>query len=71
MLGWSGDAETAERLALDAGFGVEESPWSSCSNWTWCFGASLFTLFKISPSRSSEVLLEVLGREFDGVLGCD
>jgi transposase len=39
--------------------------------WTWCFRASLFTLFKIAPSRGSEVLLDVLGREFDGVLGCD
>lgn len=39
--------------------------------WTWCFRASLFTLFKISPSRGSDVLLEVLGGEFDGVLGCD
>lgn len=26
MLGWKGDAETAERLALDPEFGVEESP---------------------------------------------
>jgi hypothetical protein len=41
------------------------------SLWTWCFRASLFTLFKISPSRGSDVLLEVLGHEFDGVLGCD
>jgi transposase len=39
--------------------------------WTWCFRAPLFTLFKISPSRGSDVLLEVLGKEFDGVLGCD
>jgi len=39
--------------------------------WTWCFRAPLFTLFKISPSRGSDVLLEVLGTEFDGVLGCD
>lgn len=39
--------------------------------WTWCFRASLFTLFRISPSRGSDVLLEVLGAEFDGVLGCD
>ncbi len=39
--------------------------------WTWCFRAYLFTVYKISPSRGSEVLLEVLGREFDGVLGCD
>lgn len=39
--------------------------------WTWCFRAQLFTLFKISPSRGSDVLLETLGKEFDGVLGCD
>lgn len=26
MLGWKGDAETAERLAVDPEFGVEESP---------------------------------------------
>lgn len=41
------------------------------SHWTWCFRAAMFTLYKISPSRGSDVLLEVLGREFDGVLGCD
>jgi transposase len=39
--------------------------------WTWCFRASLFTLFKIDPSRGSDVLLKVLGKEFKGVLGCD
>jgi transposase len=39
--------------------------------WTWCFRALTFTVFKISPSRGSQVLLEVLGTEFDGLLGCD
>jgi transposase len=39
--------------------------------WTWCFRASLYTLFKIDPSRGSQVLIDVLGKEFDGVLGCD
>src|SRR3984957_5830432 len=39
--------------------------------WTWCFRASLYTLFKIDPHRSGDVLIEVLGKEFDGVLGCD
>jgi transposase len=39
--------------------------------WTWCFKAPLFTLFKIDPSRGSDVLLDVLGSEFSGVLGCD
>jgi transposase len=39
--------------------------------WTWCFRAGLYTLFKIDPTRSADVLIEVLGSEFDGVLGCD
>jgi transposase len=41
------------------------------SMWTWCFRASLFTLFKIDPSRGSRVLLKTLGQEFDGIIGCD
>jgi transposase len=39
--------------------------------WTWCFRAKRFVFFKIAPVRSSAVLIEVLGLEFDGVLGCD
>lgn len=39
--------------------------------WTWCFRAREFVLFSIQASRGSEVLLEMLGREFNGVLGCD
>jgi transposase len=39
--------------------------------WTWCFRADLYTLFKIDPSRGSDVLIEVLGTEFNGVLSCD
>jgi transposase len=39
--------------------------------WTWCFRAGLYTLFKIDPTRSGDVLIEVLGAEFDGVLGRD
>jgi len=40
-------------------------------HWTWCFRAELYTLFKIDPSRSSRVLIDALGEEFNGVLGCD
>jgi len=39
--------------------------------WTWCFRAELYTMFKIDPTRSGDVLIAVLGTEFDGVLGCD
>ncbi|MGB2614166.1 MAG: IS66 family transposase [Phycisphaerae bacterium] len=39
--------------------------------WTWCFRAEPYTLFRIAPSRGSQVLVDLLGREFAGVLGCD
>jgi len=39
--------------------------------WTWCFRAPLFTLFHIDASRGSDVLIDVLGQEFNGLLGCD
>ena len=39
--------------------------------WTWCFRAAQYTVYKIDPSRGSNVLIEVLGKEFQGVLGCD
>ena len=39
--------------------------------WTWCFRADLYVLFRIDKSRGSKVLIDVLGKEFDGVLGCD
>lgn len=39
--------------------------------WTWCFRPELFTLFRIDKSRGSNVLTDVLGEEFNGVLGCD
>jgi len=39
--------------------------------WTWCFRAEMYTLFRIDKSRGSKVLIEVLGEEFDGVIGCD
>jgi transposase len=41
------------------------------SLWTWCFRASLYTLFRIDPRRSADVLIDVLGEEFDGCFGCD
>jgi transposase len=65
--------ELLQQLPNQARLNVDETghadrgePW-----WTWCFRASLFTLFKIDPTRSGDVLLDVLGDEFDGVLGCD
>ncbi|MFV1968954.1 MAG: IS66 family transposase [Pirellulaceae bacterium] len=40
-------------------------------HWTWCFRAERYTLFKIAPTRGSVVLIDMLGKEFNGILGCD
>ena len=60
-------------LAREARLNVDETGHKDNGTpmWTWCFRAELYTLFKIDPHRSADVLLEVLGAEFDGVLGCD
>ena len=42
------------------------APW-----WTWCFRAELYTLYHIDAHRSADVLMDILGKEFQGVLGCD
>jgi transposase len=39
--------------------------------WTWCFRAELYTLYRIDAHRSAEVLMDTLGMEFGGILGCD
>lgn len=39
--------------------------------WTWCFRAEAFVYFKIAGSRGSDVLFELLGKDFEGILGCD
>jgi len=62
-----------EALPSEARLNVDETGHKERgkSLWTWCFRAGGFTLFKIDPSRGSKVLLEALGEDFDGVLGCD
>jgi transposase len=65
--------ELLEDLPEQARLNVDETGHKQNGNrlWTWCFRAELYTLFKIDPTRSGDVLIEVLGTEFKGVLGCD
>ena len=57
----------------DEGISTSTRPATSrtASAWTACFRAELYTLFKIDPTRSTDVLINALGTEFEGVLGCD
>ena len=52
---------------------IDETGHKDCGDrfWTWCFKASMYTLFRIDTSRGSQVLLDVLGEEFNGLIGCD
>ncbi|NIA16565.1 MAG: IS66 family transposase [Nitrospiraceae bacterium] len=65
--------ELRDRLFVEPQLNVDETGHKENGQrfWTWCFRAEMYTLFKIDPSRGSDVLIDVLGKEFNGVLGCD
>jgi len=72
---WLGPAyeELLARLPGEAFLNIDETGHKENAQkfWTWCFRAELYTLFRIEPTRGSEVLIDTLGKEFNGVLGCD
>ena len=65
--------ELLDRLPLETIINVDETGHKENGDrfWTWVFKAELYVLFKIDKSRGSKVLIDVLGKEFNGVLGCD
>lgn len=66
--------ELLHDLPRQAVVNADETGWpkqGGGKQWTWVFRTSLYSLFKIDPSRGSQVLINVLGKEFNGVLGCD
>jgi transposase len=65
--------ELLTALPKEARLNVDETghPDQGDRLWTWCLRAPLFTVFHINASRGSDVLLDVLGPEFDGLIGCD
>src|SRR3954469_21842705 len=66
-------AELIEGLAQQDCLDVDETGHKDNGEpyWSWCFRAEQFTVFHIDASRGSGVLLDVLGADFQGVLGCD
>ncbi|MCK4485174.1 MAG: IS66 family transposase [Desulfobacterales bacterium] len=65
--------ELLDRLPLETTLNVDETGHKENGDkfWTWVFKAELYVLFRIDKSRGSNVLIDVLGKEFNGVLGCD
>lgn len=66
-------AELLEALPNEARVNVDETGHKNNGErwWTWCFRAELYTLYRIDAHRNAEVLMETLGKDFGGVLGCD
>jgi transposase len=65
--------ELLEHIPLETTLNVDETGHKNNGDrfWTRVFKAELYVLFRIDKSRGSKVLIEVLGKEFEGTLGCD
>jgi transposase len=65
--------ELMQRLPQEDKLNIDETGHKNNGErwWTWCFRADLYTLYHIDPRRNVEVLIETLGADFNGVIGCD
>jgi transposase len=65
--------ELLEMLPLEGNLNIDETGHKNNGErwWTWCFRADLYTLYHIDSRRSVEVLIETLGADFNGIIGCD
>lgn len=65
--------ELAEHLASQEVLHGDESPTKQgqAKAWLWTFVATSFTFFACRLSRGAEVLQELLGEAWDGVMHCD
>lgn len=65
--------ELLNRLPLETVVNVDETGHKDKGDkfWTWVFRAELYVLFKIDKTRSTQVLIDVLGESFNGALGSD
>jgi transposase len=65
--------ELADRLAAQAVMNIDESPTKEgpAKAWIWTFVAATFTVFACRTSRAADVLKDLLGRDYRGVIHCD
>jgi transposase len=62
-----------ERLPNEAYLGIDETGHKDNGDkyWTWCFQRPDYSFFHIDQLRGSQVLFEMLGQEYEGIIGCD
>lgn len=65
--------ELAGQLPKESQVNVDETghPDNGDLHWTWCFDTVRYSLFKLDKSRGSQVLEEMLGEDFAGLIGAD
>jgi transposase len=65
--------ELLEKLRGEGHLHIDESGWKEGGKkrWIWAFRAEKYAVFVIRGSRGAEVLEEVLGKEYRGIISCD
>lgn len=65
--------ELAEQLPKQETLNIDESPTKQGTSkaWVWTFVAASFTFFACRTSRAADILKELLGQAYDGIIGCD
>jgi len=65
--------QLAEGLPNESHLGIDETGHKDNGDkyWTWCFQSPDYSLFHIDKSRGSKVLFDLLGDEYEGIIGCD
>jgi transposase len=65
--------QLAEHLPDESYLGIDETGHKDNGDkyWTWCFQRPDYSFFHIDKSRGSKVLFDLLGDEYEGIIGCD
>ena len=65
--------QIVEHLPNESYLGIDETGHKDNGDkyWTWCFQSPDYSLFHIDKSRGSKVLFDLLGKEYEGIIGCD
>lgn len=65
--------ELMEKLPNEANIGIDETGHkdNGKKHWTWAFQTTEYTLFHIDKSRGSQVLFDILGKDFTGIINSD
>ena len=65
--------QLATNLPSEYSVGIDETGHKDNGNkhWTWCCQTPQYSFYHIDKSRGSDVLFELLGQDFNGIIGCD